>query len=181
VSRTLSPAQQALAERFLPLALRLARDAGQKWPALAADFESAVGLALCRAARDYEPERGLRFTTFARPQLIGALTDVKRAAVPLGYRVPGAVAPTLEPWGDNHHERPDPEPHVGADLEALDSVEGWLRKLPRRHRAVMRLLYVHGKSQTEVAATLGHHKQHVSIVRREALAILRDSGRRTWD
>ena len=61
----LSAGQQTLALRYLPLARKLARPFKAAWPALRDDFDSAACLALVEAASSFDPERNVKFATFA--------------------------------------------------------------------------------------------------------------------
>ncbi len=69
------------------------------------------------------------------------------------------------------------DPPVGRDLEAIDEVEGWLRKLPPRHAAACREIYLRGKTQHEAARALGLSQSRLSFMHREAMSILNGS----WD
>src|SRR5690349_18923074 len=91
----LTAAQQELALRFLPLARSLARPFKMSWPSLRDDFESAACLALVESAEAFEPERNIKFITFARHRIWGALRDVQRSVLPLGWRCDPKHAPIV--------------------------------------------------------------------------------------
>ena len=57
-------------------------------------------------------------------------------------------------------------------LDAVDAVEGWLRKLPARNARVCRLIYLHGRPQELVADDLGCSQAEVSRLHRQALELL---------
>jgi RNA polymerase sigma-B factor len=65
-------ARQALIERFLPLAHRLARRYA-RFPDSMDDLGQVASLALVKAVDRFSPERGVTFTTFAVPTILGEL------------------------------------------------------------------------------------------------------------
>ncbi len=82
----LTAEQQDLAVRYLPLARSLARPFKMSWPGSRDEFESAANLALIEAAGSFDPGRNVKFATFARHRIWGALRDVQRGLLPLGWR-----------------------------------------------------------------------------------------------
>lgn len=177
VPTAIEPAAAAeLAGRYIDAALGAAAGFCRAYPSLREDLRAAALLGLSRAAADFEPGR-CRFWTFARHRVRGAMLDLLRSERPGGYRVRGA------PFAVRSLGRADgepaavvgaePDPAVGSELEGLDEVEGWLRKLPRRHAAAMRRLYVHGDSQAEAAGALGLSQSRLSSLHRESLELLR--------
>jgi RNA polymerase sigma factor (sigma-70 family) len=175
--RPLTTAQQELATRYLPMARRLARPFRESWPSERDEFDSAALLALVEAAQSFDPSRNVRFATFARLRIAGALRDVLRRMAPPGWRNDPSHGPTvgsLGPHAENHGRvlNAEPDPPVGHELEAVEAVEAWLRKLPTRHAAACRLLYVHGKTQAEAAEALGCSQSRLCYMHRESLAML---------
>src|SRR4051794_5854259 len=81
----LTPTQQALAARYLPMARALAKPLKAAWPAARDEFESAACLALVEAAEAFDPSRNVKFSTFARYRIWGALRDVQRRQFLGGY------------------------------------------------------------------------------------------------
>lgn len=75
-------ALEALVERFLPLARHLARrySAGSERE----DVEQVAAVGLMKAIERYDPSRGLAFTSFAMPTILG---EVKRYFRDLGWTV----------------------------------------------------------------------------------------------
>src|SRR3954471_5549472 len=63
--------RDALVERFLPLARQLARRYDRS--ADADDLEQVASLGLLKAIERFDPERGLAFTSFAVPTILGEL------------------------------------------------------------------------------------------------------------
>ena len=174
----LNPAQQELASRFLPLARTIARPLKQMYPYWRDEFESAACLALVEAARSYDPRKNIRFATFARFRIRGAMMDVGRAMVLLGLKdqeiQPGVVA--LTPFNEEHGKVlvANEPPAVGWDVDAVDAVEHWLRKLPERHANVCRLYYLHGKSQAEIAEACGCSQSEITRLHKRAIDMLSD-------
>ena len=176
--KPLTEAQQDLAARYLPLARSIARPYKARWPRLKEDFESAAGMALVEAAEAFDPSRNVRFATFARHRIRGALRDVLRKTVPMGfYRYPGRI-PVVGPMPANLPERHarvigiQEEPPIDEAIEAVEAVESWLRKLPARHAAACRQIYLHGKSQLEAGRILGITQSRLSYMHAEAMSIL---------
>jgi RNA polymerase sigma factor (sigma-70 family) len=175
--KPLTAEQQGLAERYMPMARALAKSYKRTWPQEWEEFESAALMALVEAAESFDPGRNVRFSTFARLRVVGALRDVQRRMGSTKWRVDDSHAvheaadlASLEPIGEVINTTPDPE--VGRDLESLDAVEAWLRRLPPRHAAACRAIYLHGCNQAEAAARLGCSQSRLSYLHREALAML---------
>lgn len=61
----LDPERGELAARHVGLAFRVARPFTRAWPRHADDLEGEALLCLCAAARDFDPSRGVKFSTFA--------------------------------------------------------------------------------------------------------------------
>jgi len=169
--------QRDLAERYLPLARALSRPFKAIWPVARDEFESAACMALVEAAEAYEPGRGVRFATFARHRIRGALRDVQRKMVVLGWRKDVKHAPAVQTlcYSSEQHGRilgSELDPPIGAELEMAEEVEVWLRKLPPKHAAACRELYLNDRTQVEAAEALGCSQSRLSYMHREALAML---------
>ncbi len=175
----LTDEQRVLAEEYLPLARKLAKPLKLMFQHWKDEFESAACLALVEAARAYDPKRKIRFATFARFRIRGALVDVGRVMGLAGWEDDRENSPnlvTLTPFNEEHGKilvAFEP-PSVGADLDDTDAVEHWLRKLPRKHASVCRLYYLYGKTQTEIAGDLGCSQSEVTRLHKKALELLSD-------
>lgn len=172
----LTPAQQDLASKYMPLARTMSKPLKQLYPYWRDEYESAACLALVEAARSFDPTRNIRFSTFARLRIRGALIDVSQSMILPGFedqpRPPGTVA--LTPFMEEHGAvlvATQPPP-VGDEVDDIDAVEHWLRRLPSRQAAICRLYYVYGKTQTEIAATLGCSQSEVTRLHRKSIAFL---------
>lgn len=175
-SRQLSPDRQALAVRFIPLARRLAQPWKRQWPHAWEEFESGALLALVQAAASFDPNRNIKFATFARHRIGGALRDVRRGLIPpTGTADSGNLPANLVPSYTEHNGRIlgiEPDPPVGWELESLDAVDRWLNKLPPKHAAACRQIYLLGKSQLEAARAIGLSQSRLCSMHRAALEML---------
>ena len=161
----LTPAQQDLCQRFIPLAHKLAKPLKQAWPNDADDFESAALLALVEAAEAFDPSLPVNFQGFARGKILSALKDLHRAKAKELHRPlnrPSASQATLSP---------------AQYFEERDAAEALLKPLPPKHREVMKLIYLSGKSQAEAALALKTSQTRVCRLHREALNLLREADR----
>ena len=146
----LTPAQQGLAAQYIPLAQQVARPLQAHWPHLHDEFASAALFALVEAARTFDSARNVKFTTFARYRIWGALRDVQREQLPDGWRRTRVRddAPTISSLTGVEEEQGRaravlgiaPERPVGAELEAVELLEHWLSKLQRYTAAYRRVL-----------------------------------------
>ena len=173
----LTPERQALAARYLGLAMGTARPYMARWPYLADEFESAAQLALVEAAEAFEPGRGVKFPTFARPRLWGAMRDVQRRQVAYGWRGDVAIAPRVGRLTFDAEARGrvlccEPDGPVGWAAESIESVERWLRKLPPRHAAALRLIYLRGMTHVEAARAIGCSPSRIAYIHQEAMGML---------
>ena len=176
----LTEAQQRLAEKYLPLARKMAKPLKLNFPSSFDEFESAACFALVEAAQSFDPDRNVRFSTFARFRIRGALCDVQRALIAKGWDREVDQAPALGGLFEKALARGyvlgiQPEVPVGAELEAADSVDRWLKKLPPKHAAACRHIYVEGYNQNEAARIMGCSKTRISYLHKESLAMLEGS------
>lgn len=178
----LSPDGQDLVVRYLPLARSLARPMKAHWPNVREDFDSTACLALVEAAESFDPERNIKFGTFARYRIVGALRDLQRTLIAHRRRYKRRDLEALASAKDKtvRHGRPaqlfvyDDPNAVGSQVETIDMLEDWLRKLPVNHAHACRLLFLAGKTQVEAATMLGLSQSRMSTLRREALERIRE-------
>jgi RNA polymerase sigma factor (sigma-70 family) len=182
-SRTRTPLnedQKVLATRYLPLARSMARRLKVTYPAGGDEFESTACLALVEAAQSFDPSRNVNFATFARYRIRGALRIRAREFFSASWRGDPAHVPTFQRLSDNPeaHGRVlglEPDKPVGAVLEATDTLENWIKQLPRLHATAFRHIYLDGKSQDEAAALVGCSKSHLSRLHHEAITWLHET------
>ena len=132
---------------------------------------------IVEAAQLFDPSRKIGFAAYARHRIRGALRDFQRLLYSAGWRGDQTHAPvfrTLEKDSEEYGQVIGilPEPPLGAAVEVAEAVEQWLRKLPKAHAAVCRLIYLHGKSQEEAANLVSCSKSFVSRIHREAITWL---------
>lgn len=176
--RPLTPERQALAARYLPLARSLARRFKDSFPDSRDEFESDACLALTEAAEAFDPGRKVKFPTFARYRISGALRDTLRRRILHGYEGTPEEAPDLMTLHRHAEEygrvlAAELDPPVGEDTDAIDSVERLIRTVPPKHAAALRRIYLHGDTHARAARALGCSPSRVAYMHREALAMLR--------
>jgi RNA polymerase sigma factor (sigma-70 family) len=184
--RPMSAEQQRLVIHYLPMARAMARPLKATWPGDGNEFESAACMALVEAAQSFDASRNVKFATFARYRIMGALRDAQRMIITGGWKDDAKYTtiltncfPDVEEMGKVLGGAQDPP--IGSDLEAIDAVEGWLRKLPPQHARAFRHMYVHGKTQGQTAELLGCSKSRISYLHKEALKMLNDVWHDTID
>lgn len=177
----LTPPQQRLARQYMPMARKLARPAKDRWPSLRDEFDSVAYLALVEAAQSFDPERGVKFATFARHRILGALSDASRkwAADRARRRLQLDLDPALlvrrVSWRGVWVVGLFHTPPADEAIERGEEVQAWLRRLPPRYAEAIRALYIHGLTQVQAAQQLGCSQARLSDMRRDALAMLHEA------
>jgi RNA polymerase sigma factor (sigma-70 family) len=176
--KPLNAEQQALCVKYIPLARSLAKPLKFSWPNEAEEFESAALEALVQASESFDPERNVKFATFVRYRIWGALRDVQRRLVTKGYKGDPDVMPTISSLVYDSEEMgtvlgATPDQTVEEELESRDFVEWQSRLLSRAHGAVIRLMYIEGMSQSQTADALGFSRSRISYLHHEAIVELR--------
>ena len=172
VRTKLDAERQELAEKYIPFGLRLARRYIERQPHLRHDFQSAAFYGLTEAARIFEFDRKVKFTTFARPRIHGLLIDTSKSSFPRGYENEQEFVPKLVTLSKDHAPC-DPDLSAETYVEAIDTVEGLLKTLTRRQALVCRHYYVYGKTQKEIGDILSVSQSEIARLRRQALESLR--------
>jgi RNA polymerase sigma factor (sigma-70 family) len=175
----MTPAQQALALHYLPLARRLAKPFKATFASYWDDFESAACLGLVEAAQSYDSSKRVKFATYARVRILGELRDVKRDMQLSGWR-DSENPPTVQHLGHQIEGRgrvlcAEPQPPVETELETRDTFETWLAKLPKPNAAICRLIYVEDMTHRQAGAALGRSKSRVQLLHKESLDRLNES------
>jgi RNA polymerase sigma factor (sigma-70 family) len=172
-TRPLTDEQRGLATRYLPLARSLARRVERSWAAEREELEAVAYLALVEAAGAFDPRWQVSFATYARLRIRGALSDFRRRERrrPTGGRRVGLRGPDPGSHAEEHGRvfGVNPDWPIGTEIEALEMIESWLKRLPGALAATCELIYVHGLSQGEAARYLGCSKSRVSRLHRDAL------------
>ena len=136
----LTDEQQGLAARYIPMAKALAKPLKYSWPNEGDEFEAAALLALVEAAQSFDPSRNVKFATFARFRIWGALRDVQRSLIASGWRGDLEHAPTLTSLTLDAEERgrvlgSEPDAPTGSEIEGVEYIESLFKKIPARHAA----------------------------------------------
>lgn len=158
----LDEAQRDLAAAYAPMARAMARRFGHGWPGRADDYEGVALLALTEAAGRFDPARGVKFGTYARHRIRGALIDAQVAERKATAR-DGRRVGLDEAAGLAARARPD-------EAEAF---EARVAPLGPRCRRVLLAIYFEGRTQGEAAAALGLARTRVCRLHATALAELR--------
>ena len=114
------------------------------------EFDSAAMLALVEAAQSFDPARNVKFATFARYRIWGALRDVQRSLIIAGWRADARERPGPEqpdpatPRNTAASSAPSPTTRRRG-LESNEFVENCLSKLPAKHAEACRQIYLHGE------------------------------------
>ena len=128
------------------------------------DEARAQGLAsACQALRDFDPSRGVPLELFVRRRVLaGVLTLYRREwSHAKHYRV-----------ADDRFEPIPNEPPSSAAI-AFETLREPLAELTDRDRSLIEHLFWDGRTESEIAATLGISQQAVSKRKRAVLAALR--------
>ena len=159
--RPLTQPQHDLAASHVALALRIAKRHAQRSPWLADEFESDAGLALVRAASDYDATSKVPFDVYAGIAVQFAMGETRRANLRHAGRID-----RLEnvAWLAARHI---------AAIDAADSVDTWLQALPDRLAKVIHAIFRCERSQCDVAAELGLTQARVSQLKDSGLKLLR--------
>lgn len=78
--------RNSLVERYMPLVNKVAEIMARRlWPRVGADELASAGYdGLIAAVSSFDPERGVKFETYCRQRIIGAIRDWQREIDPLG-------------------------------------------------------------------------------------------------
>jgi RNA polymerase sigma factor (sigma-70 family) len=188
----LTAEQQSLASdpRSLKLAADIAGRYARSFPRLADELRSEAFLALCTAARTFEPHRQVSFPTHATNRIHGAMLDLCRGLTPRGYRRRDAAnAPyvgsldvirthddTGQPLTLHDYLAADEDPaDWGAEYQ--DELAQLTRSLPPRDRAVLGLRFGHAgtASARETAQAVGVSESRVFQIQARAISVLEEA------
>lgn len=167
--KPLSSEKQALAAAYIPFARTLAKPFKLNWYFNQDEFDSASLLGLIEAAEAFDERRGVKFTTFARPRILGALFDAKKFLLRRKARDCTSTS-YLEDYqllGKRVVEHP--KEHV---VDSCDLLEFWFSCLPKIQALICRHIYIDGGNQQSASTMLGVAKSHVSVQHGKALAEL---------
>jgi RNA polymerase sigma factor (sigma-70 family) len=173
----LNEAQKGLANRYLPLARAMARRVARTLPQAYEDLQSGAYMALVEAAQSFDPSRKVDFAVYARHRIEGALRDVRREAMqntssPRYGRASDSNQVGLDLYNNSRILGAVPAPAMESELEDHETVQEWIRKLPRLQSLAFRHIYLEGKSQEEAAVLIGCSAPTLSRLHKEAIATI---------
>lgn len=172
----LTPEQRDLAESWHKFALAVAAKYARSYPGLRDELCGEAALALCRAAADFDPSLGIRFSSYFPRRLHGACLDLIRSHRPSGYRKSKAAWPTEHQLDDEAIAAvlPDGREPVGWEIESEDEVRAFFRPLGERGLALARK-YLDASTPTFLAAAraAGLSESRLIQLHSEAVAIRR--------
>jgi RNA polymerase sigma-B factor len=172
-------ARDALIERFLPLARKLARRyAGSSEPY--DDLLQVASLGLVKAVERFDPSRGFAFSSFAVPTILG---ELKRY-----FRDSAWALQTGEAFDTVSLDAPrSSESATARRLDALGGQDDRLvlvddqttvfaaaQRLPERERRILYLRYGEDLTQAEIAVRIGVSQMQVSRLLRKSVNRLRE-------
>jgi len=160
----LDAAERDLVGENLGLAYAVAKPFRQSTPGLADDIDSTALVALCEAAKEWNPSEGAPFASFAWAWIEGTLKKLVEKERRNGF-VGGKDAPAVSRLREDLAEESagdDEEPSAPSE-----SFEELIVPLPEAGRAACRAVFVDGLSQRAAARSLGVPK---TSFRRELLA-----------
>ncbi len=177
----LTPEQKRRVEKYLPLAINLARRMDGRVPntAKGAHLYSDASLGLIQAAQRFNPDAGVTFATFASRRIWGAMRDglrdkrfITRGAVARGETEPqiGSLSDVVAPQttlGDLIEER-------FTDPYQRDAVRYQARGLNRHERQIIELYYVDGMEMRDIAGEMRLTESRVSQIHTQALQRMRE-------
>lgn len=153
-------ARDSLIVSYRPLVFWLAKKFHVR-PSSYQDLIQEGMLALIKAVDKFEPERHLKFTTYAYYRIKGQMINFlqrseKRAPVPV----------------DDEFLMPE-DPFLSETFETLLALSDELRRLPAKEGEILQAIMMDGREAREVAQERGIDISHVYRLKRNALAKLR--------
>jgi len=158
----------ALIEKYQPLIYHILKQLPGTPQQERVDIISEGTLALIEAVDAFDPERGVKFITFAYLKVKGRMLDYlrhRRPFIPLYGSTEFSAYTRIIGF---HERRSAPEV-----LDSLRVAEKLLSMLTPAEERILRLIYQRGYSQDEVSRALSCTKANVSILHKRALSRLR--------
>ena len=131
---------------------------------------SFATMGLVDAASRFDPSRGLKFTTFAGPRIVGSILDGLRKEYGHGKRRRKPINATFEPYQERNHGK---SPTDFEQLEKLAKLrESFHILTPMERLAVEQKL--DGLSYREIACSTGYSKTYFWNLEQSAIEKLRE-------
>lgn len=163
--RALTPEQQDLATRYLPLANSVAGRYARAFPQLADEFRGEAVLMICLAARDFDAAVSPAFPAYARVRVAGACRDVLRRC----RRWARPCESSLDEIEEARLLLVAPAEVPGAASEAVEEARRLIRRAPKVYVPYLEAAFVRGLKQRDIARELGRSKQRVSAAIQDGL------------
>jgi RNA polymerase sigma factor (sigma-70 family) len=164
--------QQKLAVAYWPLARSLARPFKDQIPDASDEYESVACLALTEAARTYQTAQSLRFATWARHHIVGALRTARRERIERGRRLL-LVADLVDEQYSVLNRVADLRRAPLDELDLVEAFEARIRGLPSRYAEALRLIYRDGLTHAEAGRVMGFSPSRITAMHRDAVGLLR--------
>lgn len=185
--------KQKLAEKHMPMAYKIAATFSKNWRWLKDEFESEALLALVEAANTFDPSYNVQFKSFASIRIKGALTTFRRKMTQ------SRLVSTPDEENQTGEERPKEWTHTKASsnlspnevaeylhkqeiatysidqleaMGALEELKQYIKRLPKRHRAVISAFYVERRDADEIASDTKYTKERLRAIHREAINMI---------
>lgn len=185
--------KQELAEQHMPLAYKIAATFSKNWRWLKDEFESEALLALVEAANTFDSSYNVQFKSFASIRIKGALTTFRRKMTQ------SRLVDSQTQENETGEEKPKEWTHTKASsnlnpdevaeylhkqeiatystdlleaLGALEELKQYIKRLPKRHRAVISAFYVDKRDADEIAMETKYTKKRLSAIHREAINMI---------
>lgn len=187
----LNEEQKELAAQNVSVAIKIARRFSRSWRWMHDDLESTAMLALVECARNFDPSYNVKFATFAKYRITGALINYRKRFVQAHKKQISGNTEDSGEWYSvktssnlNIHEIRDLE--IKSDnsshhdiyrelYEIRDEVEGEINRLPGLHQSVMREIYLNHRSLKATSKVLGYSLSRVFAIHRESLQMIREN------
>jgi RNA polymerase sigma factor FliA len=157
----LTAEQRALAADHVPYSRALACEMAKGLSRHRGDTESWAAVGLCSAAARFDERRGVKFTTFARRRIVGAMIEGIRGSYLIQRGKHWRERPLCLVEETHAELMPDPRPDPERALIAAETI-GRLRasiaELPERERTIIVACWFSGRTLEDVSADLGLSK-----------------------
>ena len=185
--------KQKLAVKYMPLAYKIAASYSKNWAWLRDELESEAMLALVEAANHYDPAYNVQFISFAKIRINGALMTFRRKMTQSNSEMDqspeyGEGDLQKKVWRhtkstsnlnvdevNEYLQKCDTASyHAGIEdnLAILEELQHYIRRLPKRHRAVISGFYIEGRDVNEIARECKCTTNRLRAIHREAVNML---------
>lgn len=168
----LSDAQSDLAADWVPYAKKYAKQCSENCPYLHAEFLSDFMFALIDAARNFDPEKNVKFFTYLKWHLKSARNAVLKRNKPKGYRasIRDLPEPKIVGIDSTQHSAAYDEDR---DVEAPQIARQRMRLLKEPFLTIVREYYFSGKSFVELAQEWGKSPRMIRRLHKLAIDVMR--------